>query len=164
MRVLSSVVQQFSNFFNSLLKCIKLFMQEPSNQLLSYNSELVVFLKFLYDQDPVRVLLEPSEVDRKIEIYMDTIQRIRALVCFGGFSDCEYLQHTLAKEFLQMESSFKKAFLMHFTTISRKILHKDVLSLVSLLSSRAPLFITIPLSVSYYKDDSGYLILSGWQT
>ncbi|XWS18307.1 hypothetical protein CRYUN_Cryun32bG0032800 [Craigia yunnanensis] len=37
MRVLSSVVQQFSNFFNWLLKCIKLLMQEPSDQLLPYN-------------------------------------------------------------------------------------------------------------------------------
>ncbi|KAJ0016887.1 hypothetical protein Pint_10737 [Pistacia integerrima] len=69
MRVLSSVVQQFSNFFNWLLKCIKLFMQEPSDQLPRYNSELVVvFLKFLYDQDPVRQLLEPSEVDHDVEV------------------------------------------------------------------------------------------------
>ncbi|GLU23065.1 hypothetical protein SLE2022_390970 [Rubroshorea leprosula] len=41
-------------FLYWLLKCIKLLMQEPSDQLLAYNSELVViFLKFLYDQDPV---------------------------------------------------------------------------------------------------------------
>ncbi|GLT49447.1 hypothetical protein SLA2020_230000 [Shorea laevis] len=70
MRVLSSVVQQFCNFFNWLLKCVKLLMQEPSDQLLSYNSEFVVFLKFLYDQDHVRMLLEPSKVDREIEIDM----------------------------------------------------------------------------------------------
>ncbi|KAF3972332.1 hypothetical protein CMV_004142 [Castanea mollissima] len=69
MRVLSSVVQQFSNFFNWLLKCIKLLMSEPSDQLLPYNSELaVIFLKFLYDQDPVRKLLELSEADCDIEI------------------------------------------------------------------------------------------------
>lgn len=67
-------------------------MQEPSDQLLPYNryvlqtffkfilvaeifshfcfcSELVViFLKFLYDQDPVRQLLDLSEADYDIEI------------------------------------------------------------------------------------------------
>ncbi|GKV41272.1 hypothetical protein SLEP1_g48828 [Rubroshorea leprosula] len=163
MRVLSSVVQQFSNFFNWLLKCIKLLMQEPSDQLLSYNSELVViFLKFLYDQDPIRALLEPSEVDRDIEIDMDTMQRVRELVDFGGFSDCEYLRRTLAKEFQQMESSFEEAFLMPFTTISRKILCKDVLSLFAFSSSPVSLSITIPTSVSYYKDDS--LAISSHQT
>lgn len=38
MRLLSSVVLQFSNFFNWLLKCIKLLLSEPSDQLLPYNS------------------------------------------------------------------------------------------------------------------------------
>ncbi|KAF8029716.1 hypothetical protein BT93_E2215 [Corymbia citriodora subsp. variegata] len=36
-RVLSSVVQQFANFFSWLLKCIKQLMSEPSDQLLTYN-------------------------------------------------------------------------------------------------------------------------------
>ncbi|KAJ4703377.1 Anaphase-promoting complex subunit 4-like protein [Melia azedarach] len=112
MRVLSSVVQQFSNFFNWLLKCIKLLMQEPSDQLLRYNSELVViFLKFLYDQDPVRQLLEPSEVDHDVEVDLETLQRIRELVHFGGFMDCNHLQRTLLKEFRLMEASFREAFL-----------------------------------------------------
>ena len=70
-------------------------MQEPSDQLLPYNrfvlalplcfnwlsennfvvtvfgfgSELlVIFLKFLYDQDPVRQLLEASDADQVIDI------------------------------------------------------------------------------------------------
>ncbi|KAL4388460.1 hypothetical protein GQ457_09G001980 [Hibiscus cannabinus] len=153
MRVLSSVVQQFSNFFNWLLKCIKLLMQEPSDQLLPYNSELVViFLKFLYDQDPVKPFLELSEVD--IETEMETVQRVKELVHFGGFSDCEYLRRTLAEEFKQMESSFKEAFLMPFTTISRKMLCKDVLPLFALPSSPASLSVTVPMSVTYYKDAS----------
>ncbi|CAK7350705.1 unnamed protein product [Dovyalis caffra] len=135
MRVLSSVEQQFSNFFNWLLKCIKLLMQEPSDQLLPYNSELVViFLKFLYDQDPVKQLLE---VDHDIEVDLETMQRVKELVQFGGFSDCEYLQRTLAKEFQQMEDSFKEAFLMPFTTISRKMLCEDLLPLFPLPSSPA---------------------------
>lgn len=77
------------------MKCIKLLNSEPSDHhLLLYNrsvlgiplcliwlsayisllthqfgSELVViFLKFLYDQDPVRQLLEASEADESIEI------------------------------------------------------------------------------------------------
>ncbi|PPS00721.1 hypothetical protein GOBAR_AA19941 [Gossypium barbadense] len=102
MRVLSSV---FSNFFNWLLKCIKLLNQEPSDQLLPCNSELVViFLKFLYDQDPVKPFLELSEVD--IEPYMETLQRVKELVHFGGFSDCDFLRRTLAEEFKQMESRY----------------------------------------------------------
>ncbi|XP_021294133.1 anaphase-promoting complex subunit 4 isoform X1 [Herrania umbratica] len=161
MRVLSSVVQQFSNFFNWLLKCIKLLMQEPSDQLLPYNSELVViFLKFLYDQDPVRPFLELSEV--VIETDMETLQRVRELVHFGGFSDCEYLRRTLSEEFQQMESSFKEAFLMPFTTISQKILCKDVLPLFALPSSPASMSVTVPMSVTYYKDAS--TAMSSYQT
>ncbi|XP_047262944.1 anaphase-promoting complex subunit 4 isoform X8 [Capsicum annuum] len=68
MRVLASVVQQFSNFFSWLLKSVKILMAEPSDQL-PFNSELVIiFLKFLYDQDPVRQLLELSKVDRSVEV------------------------------------------------------------------------------------------------
>lgn len=150
MRVLSSVVQQFSNFFNWLLKCIKLLMQEPSDQLPRYNSELVViFLKFLYDQDPVRQLLEPSEVDHDVDVDLETMHRVRDLVNFGGFSDCNYLRRTLLKEFQLLESSFKEAFLMPFTTISTKILCEDFLPLFPLPSSPTSVF--IPMSVSYYK-------------
>ncbi|CAN1854390.1 Anaphase-promoting complex subunit 4 [Linum perenne] len=106
MKVLTTVEQQFSNFFNWLLKCIKLLMQEPNDQLLPYyNSELVViFLKFLYDQDPVRKLLDPAEVDHPVEVDLETMQRVQELVQYGGFSDTEYLRRTLAKEFEQMES------------------------------------------------------------
>ncbi|KAJ7946905.1 Anaphase-promoting complex subunit 4 [Quillaja saponaria] len=156
MGVLSSVVQQFSNFFNWLLKCIKLLMSEPSDQLLPCNSELVIiFLKFLYDQDPVRQLLEMSEADYDVEIDLETMQRVRELVQFGGFSDCEYLKRTLAKEFQQMESSFKEAFLKPFTTISRKILCEDFLPLFPLPTSPVDsLSFTIPTSVSYYEDVS----------
>lgn len=149
---------QFSNFFNWLLKCIKLLMQEPSDQLLPYNSELVViFLKFLYDQDPVKQLLE---VDHDIEVDLETMQRVKELVQFGGFSDCEYLQRTLAKEFQQMEDSFKEAFLMPFTTISRKMLCEDLLPLFPLpsssssSSSSASVSMAIPMSISYYEDAS----------
>ncbi|KAL0321207.1 UNVERIFIED_CONTAM: Anaphase-promoting complex subunit [Sesamum radiatum] len=68
-RILSSVVQQFSNFFNWLLKCVKVLMSEPSDQLLPFSSELVIiFLKFLYDQDPVGILLQDSEFDHNIEV------------------------------------------------------------------------------------------------
>ncbi|TYG48556.1 hypothetical protein ES288_D10G024800v1 [Gossypium darwinii] len=161
MRVLSSVVQQFSNFFNWLLKCIKLLNQEPSDQLLPYNSELVViFLKFLYDQDPVKPFLELSEVD--IEPDMETLQRVKELVHFGGFSDCDFLRRTLAEEFKQMESSFKEAFLMPFTTISRKMLCKDVLPLFALPSSSASVSVSVPISVTYYKDAS--TSVSSYQT
>ncbi|KAL0300753.1 UNVERIFIED_CONTAM: Anaphase-promoting complex subunit [Sesamum radiatum] len=98
-RVLSSVVQQFSNFFNWLLKCVKVLMSEPSDQLLPsvgltnscsslfwqklftslnsgdcflVDSELVIiFLKFLYDQDPVGLLLQDSEFDHNVEVELN---------------------------------------------------------------------------------------------
>ncbi|XP_021672167.1 anaphase-promoting complex subunit 4 isoform X3 [Hevea brasiliensis] len=162
MRVLASVEQQFSNFFNWLLKCIKLLMQEPSDQLLPYNSELVVtFLKFLYDQDPVRQFLELSEV-HNIEVGSETMQRVKELVHFGGFSDIEYLRRTLAKEFQEMEYSFKEAFQMPFTTISRKILCEDLLPLFPLPSSSASMSMTIPMSISYYEEVSQ--IVSSYKT
>ncbi|KAG5023282.1 hypothetical protein JHK85_019624 [Glycine max] len=185
MRVLSSVVQQYSNFFNWLLKCIKLLMSEPSDQLLPYNSELViVFLKFLYEQDPVKQLLEVSETEYEVELDLETMQRVRELVQFGGFADTEYLRRTLAKEFQLMElrsalhhdlqilahcpaalSSifeadrmghfFKEAFEMPFTTISRKILCEDILPLFPLPSlPKSSSSMWIPTSVSYYEDPS----------
>lgn len=155
MRVLSSVVQQFSNFFNWLLKCIKLLMSEPSDQLLPYDSELlVIFLKFLYDQDPVRQLLELSEADCDIEIELETMQNAKELVHFGGFLDCEYLRRTLAKEFQLMESSFREAFLMPFTTISKKILCENLLPLFPLPSSPTSTSFAVPTSISYYEEAS----------
>ena len=38
--------------------------------------------------------------------FRETMQRVKELVQFGGFSDCEYLQRTLAKEFQQMEDRY----------------------------------------------------------
>ncbi|XP_022949706.1 anaphase-promoting complex subunit 4 [Cucurbita moschata] len=155
MRVLSTVLQQISNFFNWLIRCIKLLMSEPSDQLLPYNSELVViFLKFLYNQDPVKKLLETSANDDNIEIDSELVERVRELALFGGFSECEFLRRTLGMEFQQMESSFKEAFLMPFSTISRKILCEDLLSLFPLQSSSSCLSSSVPLSVSYYEDSS----------
>ncbi|EOY28410.1 Transducin/WD40 repeat-like superfamily protein isoform 4 [Theobroma cacao] len=119
-----------------------------------------VVQQFLYDQDPVRPFLELSEVD--IETDMETLQRVRELVHFGGFSDCEYLRRTLSEEFQQMESSFKEAFLMPFTTISQKILCKDVLPLFALPSSPASMSVTVPMSVTFYKDAS--TAMSSYQT
>ncbi|XP_056171888.1 anaphase-promoting complex subunit 4-like isoform X1 [Syzygium oleosum] len=155
-RVLSSVVQQFANFFSWLLKCIKQLMSEPSDQLLTYNSELVVvFLKFLYDQDPVMQLLDLSDADEGIDIDLETMQRVRELLQFGGFGDTEYLRRTLAKEFQQMEHSFKEAAQMPFSTISKKILCTNLLPLFPLTSvSTSTRY--IPISLSFYEDDSEF--------
>ncbi|KAL5054337.1 hypothetical protein RYX36_035019 [Vicia faba] len=144
----------YSNFFNWLLKCIKLLMSEPSDQLLPYNSELVIiFLKFLYEQDPVKQLLDISETDYNVEIDLETAERVRELVQFGGFSDTEYLRRTLAKEFQQLELSFKEAFQMPFTTISRTILCEDLLPLFPLPSFPKASSL-IPTSISFYEDSS----------
>lgn len=156
MRVLSASVQQFSNFFNWLHKCVKMLMSEPSDQhqLLAFNSELVIlFLKYLYDQDPVRRLLEFSEVDQSIEVDMETMERVQELAHFGGFSDFDYLRRTLAKEFQQMESCFKEAFKMPFTTISKKILCQNLLPFFRVESLPKSASSTVPTSISYYKEE-----------
>ncbi|KAL8249321.1 hypothetical protein R6Q59_006189 [Mikania micrantha] len=155
MRVLSSSIQQFSNFFNWLHKCVKMLMSEPSDQhqLPAFNSELVIlFLKYLYDQDPVRRLLESTEVDHSIEVDVETMERVQELAHFGGFTDFDYLRRTLAKEFQQMESCFNKAFQMPFTTISRKILCQNMLPFFPIESSSKSTSSTVPTSISYYKE------------
>ncbi|KAJ9563096.1 hypothetical protein OSB04_008256 [Centaurea solstitialis] len=157
MRVLSASVQQFSNFFNWLHKCVKMLMSEPSDQhqLLAFNSELVIlFLKYLYDQDPVKRLLESSEVDQSIEVDVETMERVQELAHFGGFTDFDYLRRTLAKEFQQMESCFKEAFKMPFTTISKKILCQNLLPFFPAESLPKSASTTVPTSISYYKEVS----------
>ncbi|KAG9455951.1 hypothetical protein H6P81_000459 [Aristolochia fimbriata] len=152
LRVLSGVAYQFQNFFTWVSKCIKLLMSEPSDQLQPFNCELIVmFLKFLYDQDPVRQLLENSDGNHNIIIDQDTMQRVEELVKFGGFSDTEYLHRTLTKEFEEMEDSFKLAFLMPFTTISKKIYCEDIWPLFP-VSSSPTLSSYVPTSVSFYQD------------
>ncbi|CAL5391388.1 unnamed protein product [Camellia sinensis] len=63
------------------------------------------------------------------------MKRVKELVQFGGFLDTGYLQRTLGKEFQQMESCFKQAFEVPFTTISKKILFEDLLRLFPVASS-----------------------------
>ncbi|WOG85226.1 hypothetical protein DCAR_0104414 [Daucus carota subsp. sativus] len=155
MSVLSSAVQQFSNFFNWLLKSVKILMSEPSDQLPPFSSELViVFLNFLYDQDPIKQLLDLSDADQSIEVDLEKLERVKELTQFGGFSDCEYLRRSLAKEFQQMESCFKEAFQMPFATISRKILCKDIFPLFPHASLTGLASSVIPASISYYMETS----------
>ncbi|PIN07121.1 Anaphase-promoting complex (APC), subunit 4 [Handroanthus impetiginosus] len=152
-RILSSVVQQFSNFFNWLLKCVKVLMSEPIDQLPPFSSELVIiFLKFLYDQDPVGTLLQEMVSHYKIEVDLETKQRVRELAHFGGFSDSEYLERTLAEEFQQMESCFKEALEMPLVTVSGRILCKDMLPLFPV--SSLPNSSYFPESVSYHQEAS----------
>ncbi|KAL3851275.1 hypothetical protein ACJIZ3_013157 [Penstemon smallii] len=161
-RVLSSVVQQFSNFFSWLLKSVKVLMSEPRDQLLPFSSELVIiFLKFLYDQDPVGLLLETTDLDHDIEVDLETKLRIRELAYFGGFPDSEYLDRTFSKEFQQLESCFKEALEMPLTTVSRRIFCKDLLPLFPIASSLSSTSSYFPASVSYYQEASDAAISRG---
>ncbi|XP_051118369.1 anaphase-promoting complex subunit 4 isoform X2 [Andrographis paniculata] len=154
-RILSSAMQQYSNFFNWLLKCVKVLMSEPSDQLLPFSSELVIlFLKFLYAQDPVGTLLHRTETNDFIEVDLETKQRVKELVHFGGFADYKHLERTLSKEFRQLEFCFKKALGMPLTTVSQRILCKDVLPLFPVSPSQKSKFSYFPTSVSYYQDTS----------
>ncbi|XP_071741513.1 anaphase-promoting complex subunit 4-like [Rutidosis leptorrhynchoides] len=157
MSVLSSSIQQFSNFFIWLKKCVRMLMSEPNdqNQLLAFNSELVIlFLKYLYDEDPVRRLLESTESDNSIEVDLHTMERVQELARFGGFTDVDFLRRTLMKEFQQMESCFKEAFQMPFTAISKKILCQNLLPLFPVKALPKSALSTVPTSISYYMEAS----------
>ncbi|GAB4831295.1 Anaphase-promoting complex subunit 4 [Ancistrocladus abbreviatus] len=155
MKILSSIVELFSNFFNWLLKCVKILMSEPSDQVPPCNSELVViFLRFLYDQDPVRLLLEQSAADHYVDIDADAVQRSEELVKLGGFVDTEYLRRTLAKEFQHVEFSIKEAFQMPYATVSQKILCQHLVPLFPFSPSLSSVHANIPTSIAFYKDIS----------
>ncbi|XP_020090812.1 anaphase-promoting complex subunit 4 isoform X2 [Ananas comosus] len=148
-RVLAIVLYQFQNFFNWVLKCIKILLSEPTDQVQPTNSELVVlFIKFLLDNDPIKELFE---VNHRIDVDMETKQQVEQLVVLGGFTDMKFLERTLACEFNQLEQCLKEAFLMPFTTISAKILCRDLLPVYSI--STSPVSQLPPTSISYYKDE-----------
>ncbi|KAI6704977.1 hypothetical protein NL676_007939 [Syzygium grande] len=86
---------------------------------------------------------------------IETMQRVRELLQFGGFGDTEYLRRTLAKEFQQMEHSFKEAAQMPFSTISKTILCTNLLPLFPLTSVSTSTR-HIPISLSFYEDDSEF--------
>ncbi|CAO2842717.1 unnamed protein product [Amaranthus hypochondriacus] len=152
-QILSSVTPQFSNFFSWLLRCIKILMSDSSDQLPPYNSELVImFLKFLYDRDPVKLLLDQSMIDHHVHLNENTIQQIEELVKLGGFADTKCLHRTLAKEFQCMEASFKEAFNMPSTTVSKEIICKQMLPLYSFQSSPPSNPIYVPTSISFFRD------------
>ncbi|XP_020676578.1 anaphase-promoting complex subunit 4 isoform X1 [Dendrobium catenatum] len=152
-RVLTVVIQLFQNFFNWVLKCIKILMPEPTDQIQQPNSELVVlFLKYIFDQDPVGQFLENSDGNHSIVTNPDTRKLIEELVAFGGFSDVGFLERTLSMEFDQLEQCFKEAFLMPFATVSKKIYCEDFLPLFPSPASTIST-LNVPTSISYYKDD-----------
>lgn len=65
--LLVSTIYQF--VINLLMVSLGINVKWSFSVLLCFDSELVIiFLKFLYDQDPVRQLLELSEVDSSVEV------------------------------------------------------------------------------------------------
>ncbi|CAL9769384.1 unnamed protein product [Musa acuminata subsp. burmannicoides] len=151
LRILAIVLYQFQNFFNWVLRYIKILMSEPIDQIQPANSELiVVFLKFLLDHDPIGELLEVNKI---IEVDVDTMQRVEQLVMFGGYSDTNYLEKTLSDEFNQLEQCLKEAFLLQFTTISQKIHCEDLMPLYKVGYTPEVSSSDAPTSIFYYKGD-----------
>ncbi|EPS73153.1 hypothetical protein M569_01601, partial [Genlisea aurea] len=152
-KILSSVVRQFSNFFNWLLKCVKVLMSEPSDQLQPFNSELVIlFLKFLYNQDLVGLLLRDFEFDQDTEFDPETKQHVDELVRFGGFQDTGFVRRTLTKEFTQLQNCFKEALEKPLATVSGSILCQDILPLFSVPSSSDSNSSYFSASISYFRE------------
>ncbi|KAJ3695373.1 hypothetical protein LUZ60_000750 [Juncus effusus] len=146
-RVLAIVLFLFQNFLNWVLKCTKVLLSEPIDQVQPANSELVViFVKFLLDNDPVKQLLE---ADQKVNVDLQTMKRLEQLIAFGGYTDLTFLERTLANEFSQLEKCLKEAFLMPFTTVSEKIVCKGLLPLFPV--SNPALY--VPSSIYYYKEE-----------
>lgn len=110
-------------------------------------------MKFLYDQDPISKLLD-SEAKNNVEVELETMERTRELMHFGGFLDAEYLSRTLAEEFLQTKSCFKDAFDLPFAAISQKILCHDIFPLFPIKYSDKCVPSHLPVSVSYYMEPS----------
>jgi len=149
-RVAATVLYLFQNFFTWVLKCVKILLNEPTDQVPAANSELVViFLKFLLDKDPIKQLLE---ADERIECDMDTARHVEQLVVFGGFTDTQFLERSLVKQFNQLEDSLKEAFLMPFTTISSQIHCQGLLPLYPVTSSDTFSSTCTLTSISFYKD------------
>ncbi|KAL6911600.1 hypothetical protein ACP4OV_000405 [Aristida adscensionis] len=136
----------FQNFFTWVLKCVKILLSEPTDQVPAANSELVViFLKFLLDKDPIKQLLE---ADERFECDIDTARHVEQLVVFGGFTDTQFLERSLVKQFNELEERLKGAFMMPFTTISSQIHCQGLLPLYPALST------CTPTSISFFKDEN----------
>lgn len=152
-KVLAVVIHLFQNFFTWVSKCIKILLSEPTDQIQQPNCELVVlFLKFIFDQDPVGQFLKFSDGNYNIIVNPDTTKQVEELLEFGGFSDTRFLERNLSMEFDQLEQCFREAFLMPFTTVSMKIYCEDFLPLYpSDTISKSSLH--APISISYYKGD-----------
>ncbi|CAM0943614.1 unnamed protein product [Alopecurus aequalis] len=150
-RVAATVLYLFQNFFSWVLKCVKILLSEPTDQVPPANSELVViFLKFLLDKDPIKQLLETDQI---FDWDIDTARRVEQLVVFGGFTDTQFLERSLAKQFSELEESLKEAFLMPFTTISSQIHCEGLLPLYPVASSNALSSTCTPASIAFYKDE-----------
>ncbi|CAM0146358.1 unnamed protein product [Urochloa decumbens] len=150
-RVAATVLYLFQNFFTWVLKCVKILLNEPIDQVPAANSELVViFLKFLLDKDPIKQLLE---ADERIDYDMDTARHVEQLVVFGGFTDTHFLERSLVKQFNELEDSSKEAFLMPFTTISSQIHCQGLLPLYPVTSADTLSSTCTLTSISFYKDE-----------
>jgi anaphase-promoting complex subunit 4 len=108
-RVAATVLYLFQNFFSWVLKCVKILLSEPTDQVPAANSELVVlFLKFLLDKDPIKQLLDANQ---RFECDLDTVRHLEQLVVLGGFTDTHFLEKTLMKQFNELDERFQ------FTTL-----------------------------------------------
>ncbi|KAF2947310.1 hypothetical protein DAI22_02g360200 [Oryza sativa Japonica Group] len=150
-RVAATVLYLFQNFFSWVLKCVKILLSEPTDQVPAANSELVVlFLKFLLDKDPIKQLLDANQ---RFECDLDTVRHLEQLVVLGGFTDTHFLEKTLMKQFNELDESLEEAFSMPFTTISSQIHCQELLPLYPITSSVDLSSTCILTSVSFYKDE-----------
>nr|CAB3447897.1 unnamed protein product [Digitaria exilis] len=118
-RVAAIVLYLFQNFFTWVLKCVKILLNEPTDQVPAANR--------------------------------DTARHIEQLVVFGGFTDTQFLERSLVKQFNELQDSLKEAFLMPFTTISSKIHCQGLLPLYPVTSSDTLSSTCAPTSITFYK-------------
>eukprot|EP01018_Ginkgo_biloba_P039857 Gb_32209 [translate_table: standard] len=155
LRILSETLYQFQNFFSWLMKLLKQISNEaPSqaDQLPVINSELVmVFLKTIYNQDPIVLHLEDLQEDVTLKLDPEASSRLEELVAFGGFANPNFLQRTLRQQFDHLRSSCTEAFHMPFVVISQKMFCEDIMLLSYVPNMPKTIDFREPISVAYYE-------------
>nr|CAB3451298.1 unnamed protein product [Digitaria exilis] len=128
-RVAATVLYLFQNFFTWVLKCVKILLNEPTDQVPAANR--------------------------------DTARHVEQLVVFGGFTDTQFLERSLVKQFNELQDS--QVFVFSLSTLEGGFLdavyHDLFENTLSRIASSLPCYIIRYLVINLYTNI--YIILQG---
>eukprot|EP00249_Psilotum_nudum_P016685 c25944_g1_i2 orf=60-2372(+) len=154
LRIVSDAVGQFRLFFLWLTKSLRRLDGEPSSQteqLPVIDSVGVAnFLKTQFDQDPIGPHLGSISEGVSLNVDLEELRRLQELALMGGFSDCTFLQRTLAQQIHQLHISCQEAFCMPWKVVSPKMYCDSMLRLCP-LQTPLPRDLKIPISMASYE-------------